>query len=191
MKQGNPTDKHAVDFGAIQSMVKQGKTVISAEDSAVIDLALEAIEKHKTATFYLKDALFLEIIKRRSEQIAGSPAAPYLEPLSKEEAAKIKADFKIEMDGASSKETCPRCETVYGTYEFIQQGIKEHGEEAVRAVFSLEGVSVLQIHPRQNNTCQNCGFPFAFAYRRAPLATKIGPHSYVYRDWNHGYGCCR
>jgi hypothetical protein len=179
----NLSHGHAVDFGAIETLLKQGKTVISAEDSAIIELALKTIEEGKTATFYLKDVLFTEIIKRRSQT---SPVVD-LEPLSLEEAARIKADFKIELDGCSSRETCPRCQSVYGTYEFIQQGIKEHGEEALRAVFSLKGVSVLQIHPRQNIICQNCGFVFAFMY----LHHKIGPHSYLYRDWNHSYGCCR
>lgn len=176
----------AFDFGAIETLVKQGKTVVSAEDSAIIELAMEAIEEGKTATFYLKDVLFTEIVQRRY-RTSENARSVHLEPLSSEEAARIKADFDLELDGCSSKETCPRCRSVYGTYEFIQQGIKEHGKEAVRAVFSLKGVSVLQIHPRQNIVCQTCGFAFAAVV----LQHEIGPHSYLYRDWNHSYGCCR
>lgn len=179
-----------MNLGAIQNLVTQGKAVISAEDSAIIDLAMNALEEGQTATFYLKDVLFTEIIQRRS-RTSESAAAVDLEPLSSEEAARIKADFDIQIDGCSSKETCPRCESVYGTYEFIQQGIKEHGQEAVKAVFTLEGVSVLQIHPRQNIICQNCGFTFLMMSVRGPLRAKIGPHSYLYRSGNHSYGCCR
>jgi hypothetical protein len=176
------------DFGAIETLVKQGKTVISAEDSAIVELAMNAIEEGKTATFYLKDVLFQEIIQRRYNT-SESATAVDVEPLSSEEAARIKADFKIELDGCSSREICPRCASVYGTYEFIQQGIKEHGEQAVRAAFSLEVASVLQVHPRQNITCQTCGLTLAWARRPKPI--KMGPHSYLYRSGNHSYGCCR
>lgn len=171
----------AVDFGAIETLVKQGKTVISAEDSATIELALRAAEEGKTATFYLKDDLFAEIIKRWYRTSEGAK----LQPLSSGEVARIRSDFNIELDGYSSKETCPRCGSAYGTYEFIQQGIKEHGEEVVRAVFSLKSVSVLQIHPRQNIICQTCGLDLALAI------IVQGPHSYLYRSWNHSYGCCQ
>ncbi len=174
---------NASELEAIQTLVKQGKSVVSAEDAAIIDLAMKAIEERHTATFYIKDALFTEIIRRRH-----TTSTANLEPLLSKEAAGIKTDFHIELDGYSSREACPRCGSVYGTYEFIQQGMKEHGEEAVRAVFSLEGVSVLQIHPRQNITCQNCGLALAFMARPH---VKTGPHNYVYRSANHGYGYCR
>lgn len=169
-----------IDWGAIEALVKIGKTVISAEDSTVIDLAMKAIEEGRTATFYVKLAIFTEIIERYWTPKRVTVAN--LEPISLEEVSRIKADFNIELDGClSSQETCPRCGSIYGTYEFIQQGIKEHGERVVKAVFSFEGVSVLQIHPRQNIICQTCDLV---------LATVVGPHSYIYRDWNHSYACC-
>jgi hypothetical protein len=92
---------------------------------------MKAIEEGKTATFYLKDSIFAEIIKRRY-RTSEHAAAVNLQPLSSEEATRIKTDFNIDLDGSSSKETCPRCGSVYGTYEFIQQGIKEHGEVLAR-----------------------------------------------------------
>lgn len=170
-----------VDLGTIETLVKQGKTVISAEDSAIVELALKAIEIGITATFYLKQAQFSEIIRRNwtPERLNTTN----FQPLSLEEIARIKADFNIELDGYSSRETCPRCGSVYGTYEFIQQGIKEHGEEAVRAVFSLKNASVLQVRPRQNIICQSCNLDMLY------VVIVIGPHSYLYRDWNHSYGC--
>jgi hypothetical protein len=178
-----------MNLAPIQELLAQGKAVISGEDSVIIDLAMNALEKGHTATFYLKDSLFNEIIQRRTRATESDEAID-LEPISTEEAARIKADFGIELDGCSSKETCPRCKSIYGTYEFIQQGMKEHGKDAVKAVFALKGVSVLQIHPRQNIICQTCEFPVLMAYRQ-PKKAKIGPHSYIYRSANHGYGCCR
>ena len=174
-----------MDLGAIETIVKQGKTVITTEDAAIIDVAIKALEQGHTATFYLKDSLFTEIIRRRyATQERAIPVN--MEPLSPEEAERIKKDFNIELDGFSTKEACLRCQSIYGTYEFIRQGIKEHGEEAVRAVFSLKHVSVLQTHPRQHIICQNCGLALTLA-----RAVVVEPHSYLYRSENHGYACCR
>jgi hypothetical protein len=50
-------------------------------------------------------------------------------PISAEQAAKVKSDFNIEVDGYATSSDCPRCGHVYSTYEFIRQGIEEHGEE--------------------------------------------------------------
>jgi hypothetical protein len=135
--------RHPFDLGGIDALVEQGKTVVSAGDSALIELALKALEEGITATFYFKDSIFTEVIRRWYVTSERARVAD-LHPISAEEAARIKADFKIEFEGFSSRATCPRCRSVYSTYEFIQQGIKEHGEEAVRATFSLKHASVLQ-----------------------------------------------
>lgn len=168
------------DLGGIDALVERGKTVVSGENSAIIDLALNALDEGITATFYLKDTLFTEIMRRWYAKSDRAKAAN-LHPISTEESARIKADFGIEItDGFASRVTCPRCESVYGTYQFIQQGMKEHGEEAVRATFSLKNASVLQSHPRQRIVCQSCNFDITII---------VIIYSYLYRDWNHSYGC--
>lgn len=172
--------QHPFDLGGIDALVKRGKAVISGENSAIIELALKALDEGITATFYLKDNLFTEIMRRWYAKSERGKVAN-LHPISKEEAARIKEDFDIEItDGFASKVTCPRCESVYSTYQFIQQGIKEHGEEAVRATFSLKEASVLQSHPRQRIICQSCNFDITII---------VIIYSYLYRDWNHSYGC--
>ena len=172
--------RHPFDLRGVDALVQQGKTVISGEDSAIIELALKALEGGITATFYLKDALFTEILRRRYLTSERAKVAD-LHLISKEEATRIKADFNIEItDGFSSRVTCPRCESVYSTYQFIQQGIKEHGEEPVRATFSLKDASVLQSHPRQRIICQSC---------KMDLTIIVIIYSYLYRDWNHSYAC--
>jgi hypothetical protein len=171
--------RHPFDLGGVDALVQQGKTVISGENSAIIQLALTALEEGITATFYLKDALFTEVLRRWYRNSERAKVAD-LHPISVEEAARVKADFNIEItDGFASRVTCPRCESVYSTYQFIQQGIKEHGEEAVKATFSLKDASVLQSHPRQRIICQSCNMEL----------TIIIIYSYLYRDWNHSYGC--
>lgn len=172
--------RHPFDLRGVDALVQQGKTVISGEDSAIIALAMKALEEGITATFYLKNSLFTEVL-RRWYLTAEHGKAGDLHLISAEEAVRINEDFHIEItDGFSSRVTCPRCESVYSTYQFIQQGIKEHGEEPVRATFSLKEASVLQSHPRQRIICQSCNLD---------LTIIVIIYSYLYRDWNHSYGC--
>jgi hypothetical protein len=174
-----------IDLGAMETLVKQGKTVISAEDSAIIELAMKTFEEGKTATFYLKPIVCTEIMKRywtpeRAKSVG-------LQPIPTEQADRIKSDFNIEIDGYANSVNCPRCGNVYSTYEFIQQGIKEHGEEAVRAVFSLKEVGILRVHPMQNSICARCAL-------RLPIVLAAGGGGYYYdyscRTGNR-YACCQ
>lgn len=55
-----------------------------------------------------------------------------------------------------SRATGSRCGYLYSTYEFIQQGIQEHGEDVVKSTFSFKG-GTFQIKPNQVLVCQNCG----------------------------------
>jgi len=172
--------RRSFDLSGIDELVKRGNTVISGEGRAITDLALLALENGVTATFYLKDNLFSEVMRRWYAK-SGQAKATNLQPISKDEAERIKKDFDIEItDGFASKVHCPRCESEYGTYQFIQQGIAEHGEEAIKATFSLKEASILQSNPRQRVICQSCKFDITII---------VIIYSYLYRDWNHSYGC--
>jgi hypothetical protein len=143
-----------IDLGAIETLVHQGKTVVSSEDSAIIEWAKKTIRDGRTATLYLKPTVF-EAIRRwywtpKRIKIVG------LEPISAEQAAAVRSEFNIEVDGNANSLDCPRCGHRYSTYEFIQQGIEEHGEEVVRNTFSLRRAAILQINPVQNTICRNC-----------------------------------
>jgi len=170
-----------IDLGAMETLAKQGKTVISAEDSAIVELAMKTFEEGRTATFYLKPIVCTEILNRywtpeRAKSVG-------LQPISTEQADRIKSDFNIEIDGYANSVNCPRCGDVYSTYEFIQQGIKEHGEEAVRAVFSLKEVGIIRVHPAQNPICARCG-----------LHIVIGTAGGYYYSYScvagNAYACC-
>jgi hypothetical protein len=144
----------ANNFAAIEAMVHQGKAVVSSEDSAIIEWAIRTITGGRTATLYLKPVVF-EAIRRwywtpKRIEIAG------LKPISAEQAARVMSDFNIEVDGYANSWDCPRCGQVYSTHEFIQQGFEEHGEEVVKAAFSLKRAAILQINPVQNTICRNC-----------------------------------
>jgi hypothetical protein len=173
------------NFGAIETLVHQGKTVISSEDSAMIEWAIKTIAEGRTATLYLKPTAFEAIIRRHwtpeRAKIAG------LKPISVEQAAKVKSDFNIEVDGYANSLDCPRCGHVYSTYEFIQQGIEEHGEEHVRAAFSLKRAAILQINPVQDIICRNCRLHILLGAVGEP-----GSYDYIYRiPEDEGYACCR
>jgi hypothetical protein len=173
----------ATNFGVIETLIHQGKTVVSSEDSATIEWAIKTITEGRTATLYCKPTVF-EAIRRwywtpERAEIAG------FKPISAEQAARVKSDFNIEVDGYANSLYCPRCGHVYSTYEFIQQGFEQHGEEVVRAAFSLKRVAILQINPVQNIICPNCRLHILVA----------GKGFYPGYDTKPGepgsYACCR
>lgn len=154
MEANNSSNAAPIDFGVIQTLVHQGKTVVSSEDSALVEWAIKAITGGRTATLYLKPTVF-EAIRRwywtpERVELVG------LKPISAEQAAKVNSDFNIELDGYANSLDCPRCGHPYSTYEFIQQGFEEHGEEFVRTAFSLRRAAILEINPVQNIICRNC-----------------------------------
>jgi hypothetical protein len=176
-----------IDFGVIETLVHRGKTVVSSEDSAVIEWAIKTITGGRTATLYLKPTVF-EAIRRwywtpERAEIVG------LKPISAEQAARVKSDLNIEVDGYANSLNCPRCGHVYGTYEFIQQGFEEHGEELVRTAFSLRRAAILQINPVQNTTCRNCRLHIL----GAGLVGGRARITYHYDYWcpqGNAYACC-
>ena len=139
------------------------------------------------ATLYLRPTVLEAVLRRYwTPDLA---KAFGLQPITAEQAEKIKSDFGIDIDGNANSLTCPRCLHPYSTYEFIQQGISEHGEEVVRTVFALKGVAVLQINPSQTPICQNC---------RLDISLYVGDryracYHYEYKDRNGRpeYACCQ
>ena len=167
-----------VNFSAIESLLDQGKSVVSSDDASTIEWALNATREGRTATLYVSKPVLQAILQRywtpKRVEFAG------LRPISDEEIAKIKSDFKIDVGGYANSLECPRCKHSYSTYEFIQQGMKEHGEEAVRSTFSFKG-GVFQINPRQAPVCQHCGL----------IIIGVGLYSYLYNgpDGRPEYAC--
>ncbi|MFD4585361.1 hypothetical protein [Streptomyces sp. NPDC058434] len=160
-------------LAGIESVVKRGRAVMAADDTAVVDAVKETVRSGRTATFYLTRSQFDAVnawywTPNRMKQLG-------LEPVSDEEMARITAELGAEACGSaySNRIKCPSGH-VYGAFEFVKQGIEEHGLEATRAVFALKDTAVIRANPHQQVQCVEC---------RRRLAT---PHYYVY--W--GYGCC-
>ena len=177
-------------FNAIETIVHQGKAVVSSEDSAIIDWAIKTTAEGRTATLYLKPIVY-QAIRRRYWTPERVEIARF-KPISAEVAARVKSDFNIEIDGNANSLDCPRCGHVYSTYEFIQQGFEEHGEEVVRGAFSLKRVAILQINPVQNIICRNCRLHILVA--KGWGGGFGGPgYDYEYININQPgyYSCCR
>lgn len=158
-----------VDFNAIEALVDQGKSVVSSDDASAVELALDTVRRGRTATLYVSKPVLQAILSRywtpKRVDFAG------LRPIPADETARIKEDFDLDVDGYANSLECPRCHSHYSTYEFIQQGIKEHGEKAVKATFSFSG-GVFQANPRQVPVCQRCGL----------IIIGVGTYNYLYRD---------
>jgi hypothetical protein len=184
----NQFDRPPLNFDAIEALVHQGKTVVSSEDSAMIEWAIEAITEGRTATLYCKPTVF-EAIRRwywtpERAEIVG------FKPISAEQTERVRKDFNIEVDGYANSLHCPRCGHVYSTYEFIQQGIEEHGEEYVRAAFSLKRAAIIQINPVQDTICRNCRLHILVAPGNGNFPN--GGYDYEYRCVeDNAYACCK
>jgi hypothetical protein len=167
-----------LDLSSIISLVKQGKTVVSAEDSMIVDAVLRATEEKRIATFYLRRGLKDEIMRRYWTEERINHAG--LEPASDEEAKRIKADLSIDVNGFSNRIPCPRCGHIYGMYEFLSQGAKEHGREMVEAVFSLKEAAVIRVNPVHTPVCPSCHLRM--------VVLKVSPLGHWYEHAE--YGCC-
>lgn len=165
-----------VSFSEIETVVNEGKSVVSSDDASTVEWALTAVREGKTATLYVSKPVLQTILKQywtpERIEFAG------MKPISAEEIERVKSDFGIEIDGYANTLECPRCRHPYSTYEFIQQGIREHGEEVVRSTFSFKG-GVFQINPNQVPVCANCRLII------------WGTYSYQYngRDGRPEYAC--
>ena len=173
------------NFSVIKSLVHQGKAVVSAENSTTVKWAIKAITEGKTATLYCKPIVFEAI--RRWYWTPERVEFARFKPISPETSARVKSEFKIDVDGYANSLNCPRCGHVYSTYEFIQQGIEEHGEEHVRAAFSLKRAAIVQINPVQDTVCRNCRLHLLMGDGGV-----YGSYDYEYRCVeNNAYACCK
>ncbi|MFG2296033.1 hypothetical protein [Streptomyces sp. NPDC048603] len=161
-------------LAALESIVRSGKTVMTAEDSIILAAVQDATRTGRTATFYVN----LRVFKAWScwywtPRLVKDSG---LEPVSAEEKERIRTELGLEgIDVAYSNRIECQCGGVYGAFEFMQEGVQEHGKEAVQAVFDLQEMAVIRVNPVQDTTCPNC---------RASL---LGKHWYEHKK----YGCSR
>ncbi|MEU0950150.1 hypothetical protein ABZ379_47020 [Streptomyces canus] len=159
----------------IDAVVGDGRIVMSGDDSAVVAAVQDALKAGRSVTFYLSlgqaEAVKAWYWSPRRIKDRG------MEPVSREERERITSELGVKDIGpAHSNRIDCECGAQYGAFEFIGQGIKEHGQDAVDAVLALESAYVLRVNPVTPAVCAACG-----------ARISVG-HDY---DMASRYGCCR
>jgi hypothetical protein len=166
---------------SIEAAVNGGKAVISADNSIIIAMMQEALRQGRSATFYVSPAQADALMRwyltdGRIKEIG-------IEAVSKEEKAKIESELGLTCTGSmfSNRIQCP-CGGVYGMFEFMQQGLREHDRDWIKAVQQLRNASVIRINPAQDAFCPKCN------------QMLVRHHHYHMREPDKEtliYGCCR
>ncbi len=140
---------------SIEEVVHKGKAVVSADNSIIIAMMQEAVKCGRSATFYVSPTQAQAVM--RWFWTPGRRREWGMEPISKEERAKIESELKLKAPaGFSNRIQCQTCGGVYGAFEFMQHGLREHGRAWVEAVLDLKNTAVLRINPAQDAFCPKC-----------------------------------
>ena len=172
----------------IDALAASGKAVIGGGDDGVVEVVKAAILADVSASFYLtwaqaqaiKDWYWTpEKIRTRG-----------LEDVSEEESGRIKSELGLDL--ADFRFTPKECENGhrYGAFEFLQQGIKQHGLETVRAVFALKNATLFQVNPTFQPLCPIHQRPISKSDKSpisAGLTINLGGIEY---DCSGYGGCC-
>jgi hypothetical protein len=142
-------------LSSIETVVNGGKAVISADNSIIIAMMQEALKHGRSATFYVSPAQGQAVW--RWYWTPGRIKEIGLEAVSKEERAKIESELGIQDTGPmfSNRIECP-CGGVYGMFEFMQQGLREHDRDWIKAVMQLKNTCVLRVNPALDAFCPQC-----------------------------------
>ncbi|MGW7444153.1 hypothetical protein [Kitasatospora sp. NPDC054795] len=135
----------------IDKVVATGKVVASADDEAVADIVIATITGGISASFYLTRTQ-AAVIKERfwtPERIRRAG----LRPISPEETERIRVELGVRVANFRCAPITCACGHVYDAFDFIQQGIREHGLDVVNSVFSLKDSTFLQVNPSFTPIC--------------------------------------
>lgn len=139
----------------IEAVVGTARATISADDDDIVAIVEATISSGKAATFYLSSKQANSVRSRyfTPQRLNASK----IELISIEEKARIESELGIENIASfrSSRKQC-ECGQVYGAFEFLQQGIREHGADVVKAVFALNNFTILNANRPLVLICPNC-----------------------------------
>ncbi|MDT0480340.1 MULTISPECIES: hypothetical protein [Streptomyces] len=138
----------------IDATTGSGKATISADESTVVGIVKDAIKNGRTASFYLTEgqAEAFKIWYWTPERIKSSG----LRSLSDEEKERIKSELGIDVGTFRCSRIECVCGHTYGGFEFLQQGIRQHGLDGVKSVFELKNGKLLQVNTTLLVVCPNC-----------------------------------
>lgn len=167
-------------LNAIDGVVHGGKAIVSADNSIIIAMVQEALKHGRSATFYVSPEQGQAVM--RWYWTPGRVREIGMEAVLPEEREKIESELGFKCVGTwySNRIHCPRCGAVYGMFEFMQQGLREHDRDWIKAVLELKNTAVLRINPSLDAFCPQCNLGF------------IHGHWYSMKksDGTLIYGCC-
>jgi hypothetical protein len=166
-------------LSSVEAVVNHGKAVVSADNSIITAMMQEALKNGRSATFYVSPAQGDALM--RWYWTPGRIKEIGMEPVSPTERAKIESELGFKCWGPmfSNRVECP-CGGVYGMFEFIQQGIRQHERDWINAVMDLKNTAVIRINQAIDTFCPRC------------LIMLRPGHWYEMRMPNGtlSYGCC-
>ena len=139
---------------SIESVVKGGGAVVSADNSIIIAMMQEALKVGRTATFYVSPEQAKAVL--RWHWTPGRRKEWGMEPISKEERDRIESELRLKAPAGFSNYIRCQCGGTYGAYEFMEQGLRIHGRDFVEAILDLKNTGVLRINPSQDAFCPKC-----------------------------------
>ena len=140
----------------IEAIAAAGKAVIVGDDKTIEAIVKDAIENDRTVSFYLTNAQAEAV--REWYWKPSWVAYAGLREISAEEAAKIGSKLGLDnLEGFRFAAVQCECGHTYGAFEFLEQGIRAHGLESVKAVFALKDAKFLQVNPSFVPVCPACG----------------------------------
>lgn len=139
----------------VERITDSGKAVMSADDCTVVSIVRETVISGKSATFYLSPPQATAV--RAWYWTPDRVKKTGIRTVSSAEKAKIASDLGVKDIGTfrCNRIQC-ECGQVYGAFEFLQQGIKEHGKDAVLSVFALKNAAILRVNPPDLPVCPKC-----------------------------------
>jgi hypothetical protein len=169
-------------LNSIDEVVGGGKAIISADNSIIIAMMQEALRHGRSATFYVSREQGRAVM--RWYWTPGRIKEIGMEPVSNDERAKIESELGFKCAGGtwfSNRIPCPTCGSVYGMFEFIQQGLREHDRDWIKSVLELKNTAVLRINPALDAFCSNCN----------QMLRSNHWYEMPFDDGTLIYGCCR
>ncbi|WP_310717681.1 hypothetical protein [Streptomyces lydicus] len=168
-------------FATVDEAVSGGDCVIAASDDAMLNLIKGAVEAGISATFYVSRGIAEAVMSwywtpERIKELG-------VEVVSPDELSKIEKELGFtDVIHFANRTPCENCGHVYGAFEFVDQGIRAHGREAVASVLAMKTAVLIRVNPSEVSICPNCG------QRITRGALKLGERIVGGTEVPHHYG---
>ncbi|MFE1775324.1 hypothetical protein [Streptomyces sp. NPDC059008] len=175
----------------IDDFIGSGSCVLSASDEAVLEIIKKAVEGGISASFYVSRGMAEAITSWywTPERIRETG----VEEVSTDELRRIEKELGLkDVIHFANRTPCENCGHVYGAFEFIEQGLREHGREMVEATLEMKETALIRVNPSEVSVCPKCNEKITEGAlklgERIIGGTPVGHH---YGGTSAYAGCCR